>query len=215
MASYLESAIGHLIYNLRGRDAKLFTKAPTFAAPFDPTVTVYSPDYGQTPVTATTSTPPTPMRPQHTQVGENHFPSLAWTVPRELNEQVESWMVIVEDPDAPLPSPIVHGLYYGFAASKTSITNADIEAVGSPHEAGKKAEFCYSRNRHRTVWAGPRPIRGHGSHRYFFQVVGVRGVDFGENRFGEAGGLTKEVLAEKVRGKVVAWGLWIGTFERL
>lgn len=37
----------------------------------------------------------------------------------------------------------------------------------------------------------------------------------GENRFGEAGGLTKEVLAEKVRGKVVAWGLWIGTFERL
>ena len=66
------------------------------------------------------------------------------------------------------------------------------------------------------MWGGPKPVLGHGMHRYFFQVVGLsERMDWDEVE-GEAGSerLSLAVLKEKVQGKVVAWGVWIGTFER-
>lgn len=63
------------------------------------------------------------------------------------------------------------------------------------------------------VWSGPKPVLGHGRHRYFFQVVALR-----ETVQAPGGGalLSKEALLRSgfVEGKVLAWGEWIGTFER-
>ena len=56
---------------------------------------------------------------------------------------------------------------------------------------------------------------GHGPHRYFFQVVGVRGVQWEEEGGKrEAGALRRDELVEIIQGKVVGWGVWIGVFER-
>lgn len=126
MLSLLETTAGRLLYRLRARDVKLFMNTPPIQAHPSPTIPVYSPDYGQTPSSASTSTSataPTPMHVQHTQVGDNLFPSLTWSVPEAMNDKVDSWVVVVEDPDAPLPTPVVHGLYYGLPAAKTTLDN--------------------------------------------------------------------------------------------
>lgn len=93
--------------------------------------------------------------------------------------------------------------------SKTTLDGRDMDLVGQRPPTGEPA-FRHGRNRPKTVWAGPKPIRGHGLHRYFFQVVGVRDVQWG-NGATEAEPLTKEELVKLVQGKVVGW---VGTFER-
>jgi phosphatidylethanolamine-binding protein (PEBP) family uncharacterized protein len=70
-------------------------------------------------------------------------------------------------------------------------------------------EYRVGRNRRGTVFAGPRPVLGHGLHRYMFDVVGLR-----EPLVGLGDGATKEEVGKAVEGKVVGWGRWMGTFER-
>lgn len=212
--SALETTIGRLLYPLRGRDAKLFISVPFMAAISAPRIAVRSPDYSpQTPETAGSATQHR-LRPEHTQIGANRFPSLAWTIPAALQNQVESFMVIVEDPDAPLSQPVVHGIYYGLSATKTTLDHGDIELLERSRGGSRTGGIRYGRNRPNTVWAAPRPIRGHGVHRYFFQVIGLRGAKLAEEKVEtRASGLTKEELLEKCLGKVVTWGVWIGTFQ--
>jgi hypothetical protein len=207
---FFERIAGRLLYSVRGHDAKLFTKTGAFAAHPRPTIPMSSPDYGQAPALLASAA----LRAEHSHDGGNGFPALAWTVPDELQREVDSWLVVVEDPDAPLPTPVVHGIYYGLGALKTTLDQRDLERLGQldPNAA---AGFRYGRNRPKTVWAGPRPVLGHGPHRYFFQLVAVRGVDWdGEGVKAEAGAMTREKLVAIIQGKVLGWGAWIGTFER-
>lgn len=62
------------------------------------------------------------------------------------------------------------------------------------------------------VWIGPRAPMGHGVHRYFFQLVALgEGLDV---KVGDAEeGATREEVARACEGKVVGWGVWVGTFE--
>jgi len=222
LTSLLECVIGHLLYRFRARDAKLFTATPPFAAHPESTIPIYSPEYGQ----SSEQPSSTPMDAQHTQVGANRFPALTWSVPVELEGRVKEWLLVVEDPDAPLPRPVVHGLYYAIAASNVSLNHADFEVVDE-HGEGEHTEskanstllkggFRYGQNRPGTVWAGPRPVMAHGPHRYFFQVVGLgQELDWrGIRRTSQSSPLSREELAMAIEGKVVAWGLWVGTFER-
>ena len=58
---------------------------------------------------------------------------------------------------------------------------------------------------------GPRPVFGHGPHRYFFQVIGL-GQEVDQSSLTEA--VTREELGREIQGKVVGWGTWIGVYER-
>lgn len=211
IASLLETFAGRLLYKVRGRDAKLFIKTAPFAAHPTPTITVQSPDYVPTTFAGNETDAVTPviLRVEHTQMGSDHFPSLSWIVPEGLISEIQSWAVIVEDPDAPLPTPVVHGLYYGLPVTKTELNQRDMELLGASVKGGQTAEFRYGRNRRKTVWAGPKPVMGHGSHRYFFQIVGLLDIQWDDSEI-----LTKERLVDAIEGKVVAWGFWVGTFER-
>lgn len=112
----------------------------------------------------------------------------------------------MEDPDAPLPSPIVHGIYYGISGESKEFGGEGVVPSGGL-KAGKG--FKVGRNRKGTVYIGPRPVLGHGVHRYMFDVVGLREELVGLNECP-----TKEELVKAVEGKVVGWGRWMGTFER-
>ncbi|PWY86737.1 hypothetical protein BO70DRAFT_386054 [Aspergillus heteromorphus CBS 117.55] len=142
---------------------------------------------------------------------------------------VHSYLLIVEDPDAPVPKPIVHGLFYGIPAGRggvpVAVEGGDFELDGNGEGvAGRllKGGFRVGVNWHRNVWSGPRPVLGHGVHRYFFQVVALGGEIAGAGGDGDgdgvAGGgkaLGKEEILERLAGcGVVAWGEWVGTFER-
>lgn len=59
---------------------------------------------------------------------------------------------------------------------------------------------------------GGRNLIGHGPHRYFHQVVALN-AKVGQTGFAAAKA-TREKLASEIEGKVLAWGAWIGVFER-
>jgi len=52
---------------------------------------------------------------------------------------------------------------------------------------------------------------GHGVHRYIFQLVALGEPLVVEGEEGE--GVTREEVVKVCEGKVVSWGVWVGTFE--
>lgn len=198
---YVEYCLSWLFFNFKGRDAKVFTKGPAFADFPKPTIEVTSPDCGPS---------GSDMKPEYTQVGADRFPELHWSNPPG---DVKEYILICEDPDAPLPTPIYHSLFYAIPPHSMKITAGDIElvAVEGKEERSPKGGFRFVKNRRGKHYAGPKPLLGHGPHRYFYQLIALNEpldlVELGEN-------VTKEQLAEAIVGKVVGWGIWIGSFER-
>ncbi|RAK90697.1 PEBP-like protein [Aspergillus costaricaensis CBS 115574] len=197
----IEAFLGRLLRNKRGRDAKLLTRTSPVLQALQPTIAV----------TSSVGPSQSPLPAEYTQVGANRFPPLSWTVPNDSvpTEKINSYVLIVEDADAPLPNPIVHGLYYGLSKDKTSISSDDV-AVADASKRALQGGFQYGVNWHQNVWSGPRPVLGHGSHRYFFQVLAL-GKALEEKPWGK-----EELLQwlETEKESVLAWGEWVGTFVR-
>lgn len=57
------------------------------------------------------------------------------------------------------------------------------------------------------MYSGPKPLKGHGEHRYFYFIIALKEV-LDEGRMGKLPKL--EELARECEGKVVGWGQWIG-----
>ncbi|MFZ4841984.1 YbhB/YbcL family Raf kinase inhibitor-like protein [Mycetocola saprophilus] len=103
-----------------------------------------------------------PRRHAGTGVGDNVSPALSWHgAPRDT----AAYLLIVEDTDVPLPRPLIH-----------SLTILDL-----PREA--LVEGALARDAHdihsvpagfgRRGYAGPRPLPGHGEHRYGFHLFAL------------------------------------------
>jgi len=71
--------------------------------------------------------------------------------------------------------------------------------------------FKRGRTQQGMVYIGPRPPMGHGVHRYIFQLVALGEPLVVEGEEGE--GVTREEVVKVCEGKVVSWGVWVGTFE--
>ena len=74
-----------------------------------------------------------------------------------------------------------------------------------------KGGFRLGKNIRGTVYSGPRPVMGHGAHRYYYQLIALKEPVDVENMSAMA---TKKELSEEIVGKVAGWGVWIGIFER-
>ncbi|WP_084531820.1 YbhB/YbcL family Raf kinase inhibitor-like protein [Nocardia miyunensis] len=136
-------------------------------------------------------------------VGENISPPLRWSgVPADAAELV----LVIEDPDVPLPRPIVHGLFTGISARTSEIATGALNldtatTTGDPIRSGVAAFD-------RRGYAGPRPIPGHGPHRYVFQLFALdRPSGLGENS-------TRTDAVAALDGHVIARGMLTGTYER-
>jgi len=198
--SSIEYGLGRLLFNFKAHDDKLFTKGPAFTSFSEPTFEVDSPDCG-----ASNSI----MKLEYTQLSEDRFPELAWSTP---SPDVKEYLLVVEDADAPLPFTPTHGLYYSIPATKTTINNNDVRAVdGAGKDKTLKGGFRLGKNIRGTVYSGPRPVMGHGAHRYYFQLIALKEPVDVENMSAIA---TKKELSEEIVGKVAGWGVWIGIFER-
>lgn len=104
MLSYVEAGASWLLKNQRGRDAKAFTTSPAFAG-LAPALSVSSPDCGATGTT---------LGPEYmagAPDGSPRIPALRWELgdAAAAESKVREWLVVSEDPDAPLPTPICHG----------------------------------------------------------------------------------------------------------
>jgi phosphatidylethanolamine-binding protein (PEBP) family uncharacterized protein len=96
MTAYIEATASWLFKNFRGRDDKAFFTLPAFTQHAEPTLSVASPDCGPDGAT---------LGKEYMFGGEGRVPALQW----ESHEGVKEWLIVSEDPDAPLPTPICHG----------------------------------------------------------------------------------------------------------
>ena len=197
----IEYVLAFLLYRIRGHDSDLFTRTPPFSQ-IKPTVEVIS-----------TECEDGLLNKRHTPFGENAFPGLQWylEVPSTSSSTklVKEWLVVGEDPDAPLPFAIVHCLFHGIPAQKSTIIHADLEPV-SEHSTSLKGGFDYGPNIRGMIWSGPRPPVGHGPHRYFFQVIGLSE----SLKVAKGTKIGKKDLVQQVEGKIVAWGESVAKYER-
>jgi Raf kinase inhibitor-like YbhB/YbcL family protein len=141
---------------------------------------------------------PMPNRCAGIGVGDNASPPLTWSnLPAGTTELV----LIMQDPDAPLPRPVTHLI---------AIIPPDRDGIGEGVLTPNKDQTIrFGRGFLRRIgYAGPRPPQGHGPHRYIFDIYALAQ---------RLTGPTTPDLGSAISGiarSVLAKGRLIGTFER-
>src|SRR5574340_1065422 len=97
----------------------------------------------------------------YTCEGGDRSPALAWSGPPS---GVRSYVLIVDDPDAP-SGTFTHWILFDVPASVTSLP----ETAGGEKAGGKQGRNDFGR----TGYRGPCPPRGHGPHRYYFRLFAL------------------------------------------
>jgi Raf kinase inhibitor-like YbhB/YbcL family protein len=138
----------------------------------------------------------------YTGDGENKSPPLSWSgAPAETKQLA----LIVDDPDAPTPTPWVHWVLYAIPPDTTSLP----EGIAPSLRVSQPPALMQGKNSFGKVgYGGPAPPRGHGRHRYFFKLYALNAPLSVEP------GLFKEALLKAMSGHVLAEGELIGTYER-
>lgn len=129
-------------------------------------------------------------------VGADTSPALRWS---GLPSGTRQLVFIMDDVDVPLPRPLYHTV---------AVVDPEIETVpaGLLRPGTPGIRFIRSDLGHRG-YAGPRPIPGHGPHRYRFHLFALD-VPIAE------GVTTAKALLAAMRGHVLARGMLTGTYER-
>ena len=130
-------------------------------------------------------------------VGANVSPPLAW---HGVPDNVAELVLIVEDPDAPLPRPVVHLALGGIPPELTGFGEGDLNDGG--RYGNGRGSFG------RSGYAGPRPVPGHGAHRYIFQLYAL------SSSLGLPPGAKPNSIVRAMHGAVLARGRLDGTYER-
>jgi Raf kinase inhibitor-like YbhB/YbcL family protein len=110
-----------------------------------------------------------PVRYAGRGVGDNISPGLRWSPPPAGTAE---WVLIMQDPDAPLPRPFVHLIAYGISAETTELEEGALSTPSGRVRVGRNT-FGGS------AYMGARALPGHGLHRYVFQLFALdRGLSF-------------------------------------
>ena len=187
--------LGRLLRRIRAGDRKL---------------TVYHREFSNVPktilVTSKSFLDKAQIPDRFTQSGDSLSPNLEW---KQLPSGTRDIVVIVEDPDAPLPNPFVHAIIYNLYPPMTEIPEGAIPNTANIRENDLEPPLHVGKNTFgRTVYLGPAPIPGHGPHHYYFQVFALDSeLTFRHppNR--------KDIIRE-MGGHVLAKGFLVGTYER-
>lgn len=189
MLEHVPAWLGQLLTNVRAGHGKLVV-AGLYGAAGLPPIELSSPafaKYGRLPE-------------RFTADGEGVSPPLVWG---DVPPATRSLALIVEDPDAPAPEPLVHAVVWELSGTDRRIVEGAITADGG--ESGMQVGRNSSR---RKGWLPPDPPTGHGNHDYVFQlfaldVVPVLGDDPG-----------RTALVDAIAGHVLAAGVLVGIYSR-
>jgi Raf kinase inhibitor-like YbhB/YbcL family protein len=139
--------------------------------------------------------------PRHTADGEGVSPPLSWGDPPS---GTRAFVLLVEDPDAPAPEPLVHLLAWDLPPDLRRLPEGQF---ASPGHAG--LDEVLGKNAYlKAAWLPLDPPTGHGPHLYAFQIYALSArLDFDSHP-----GRSKVLAA--MQGRVLAKGLLLGTYER-
>ena len=190
MLEHVPAWLGGLLRNVRAGHGKLVVADPSLGA-LDATLDLTSPAFangGRLPV-------------RFTADGPGVSPPLTWG---EAPEGTACLALIVEDPDAPAPRPLVHAVVWGIAPDEVRLEEGAIVRDGAGGVEGDVGINSFRGE----GWLPPDPPRGHGRHDYVFQLFALSERPALDESPGRA-----EVVAG-MAGKVLAVGVLIGCYSR-
>lgn len=129
--------------------------------------------------------------------GEGVSPPLNWSV---LPDRTVSLALLVEDADSPTPMPLVHAIVANLVPGSHLIEGAIVEKDGGPI-VGKNSFL-------KAGWLPPDPPRGHGPHRYAFQLFAL------DKMLDLAPRPGRRQLLDAIRGHILARDVLIATYSR-
>ncbi|RHZ54140.1 YbhB/YbcL family Raf kinase inhibitor-like protein [Aspergillus thermomutatus] len=188
-----------LVVSVKAQYEKLFTSGPAFANYPYPTIPLNCSEIGPSGST---------LGVDHMEGGAGFFPALEWPSP---SNNIREYVLVSEDPDAPFPHSVIHGLYYGIPRVFTGLEHADFQVSGKHNDSYLlEGGFKYGQNRRDTVYLPPRSMPGQGPHRYFFELIALSDpID--RSRLSDRA--TLEEIAVAIHGRVVGWGAWVGVVK--
>jgi Raf kinase inhibitor-like YbhB/YbcL family protein len=140
-----------------------------------------------------------PLRSAGIGAGENISPPLSWSgVPAGTLELA----ILMEDPDAPLPRPFVHMIAYRISPDKSGVGEGSLAHRAPGVAFGRSTAGAQG-------YMGPRPVPGHGFHRYIFQILAL------SRRTVFSSAPKIKVFLDGISGSVIGRGILIGIYERL
>jgi len=143
-----------------------------------------------------------PIPERYTADGDGLSPPLEW---HGIPQGAASLVLVVEDADAPMAEPLVHAIVVDIPPQGGCLHEG---ALASPGHDGQDVHA--GRNSYlRAGWIPPDPPRGHGQHRYAFQLFALSP---GGQAFSSKPGREEVLHAIQQRG--IAAGMLVGTYER-
>jgi Raf kinase inhibitor-like YbhB/YbcL family protein len=189
---------GRLLRNRRAGDANLAWNLPNLAGPDTMTLTSQAfADGGAIPV----------EHAGRRAGGQNISPELSWT---GVPDGCAQLLLVIEDIDAPTPKPFVHCVAL-IDASRSALEPGALAAEKPGALAAGKTGTGVQvlRSGMGRGYLGPEPIKGHGPHRYIFQLFALPIALTATPEQARP----REVLPA-VGGPVLARGRLTGTYER-
>ena len=134
---------------------------------------------------------------------DDEVPGLSWSAVLEA----QSYVLIVEDPDAPIDRPFVHWLVWNIPGEATAIPQG-LERAERPQALKGAVQGLNTAGQ--VGWHGTMPPPGHGLHRYHFQLFAL------SSRLDHLSAKTTiDELVNALKGLTIASGELVGTYERL
>lgn len=141
------------------------------------------------------------MPARYTADGAGVSPPLEW---RGVPRTAAAVVLLVEDADSPTPHPLVHALVWDLPATDALLPEGALRDEGKDSHIPTTGRNSYLAR----AYLPPDPPRGHGPHRYVFQVFAV------DQRLKFDAPPGRGALLDALRGRVLAKGLLIGRYER-
>ena len=184
------SLFGSLLKSRRAGEASLAWNLPGLAGP--ETLHLSSPAFADG--------APIPLAHAAKRVGGRETsPPLSWSPAPEGTAEL---LLVMEDIDVPLRHPFVH-LAATISAAATQLP------AGALNRGSVPGSVRLLRSTVGSGYVGPAPIKGHGPHRYVFQLFALPAAD------GVAAARTApRALLAAVRGPALARARLTGTYER-
>lgn len=132
--------------------------------------------------------------------GAGVSPPLVW---HSLPAETQHLALLVEDPDAPLPRPLLHALIWCLPATRYALDEgAMMRGDGAAgRDAGPETSIAHP-------WLAPDPPTGHGSHDYVFELFALRAAPSLGDR------PSRSAVIEAMAGEVLGAAVLVGTYDR-
>ena len=141
-----------------------------------------------------------PMPARFTADGEGRSPPLRWS---GAPAGAASVVLMVEDPDAPSPQPLVHCIAWNLPGEGEVGEGALDRSVadGGAYDLGRNSFL-------KAEYLPPDPPKGHGPHAYVFQVYAL------DARLGLRGTPSRGEVLKAMAARMLAKGVLTGVYER-